>query len=95
MRIGNILTWERTTGEPLEIGDYIITPESQVLSVRLPFGGFVWNRPAAVLVDDGSDQQRMAVPDVTRAALLTLLVATALFLILGQLLGKNNIPKRF
>ena len=89
MKAGQLLQWERTAGEPLEIGDYTVTPESQALSVRFPFGGFVWNRPAAVLVDDGNGQQRIPIADVTRTAQMGLLVAAGLFLILGLLFERR------
>lgn len=88
MRIGDLLRWERTAGESMNIGGYAVTPESQALRVRLPFGGFVWNRPAAILVDDGSGQQRVPVVDVTRTAQLALLASAALFLILGLVFGR-------
>lgn len=32
-------------------GDLRVTPESQVLTLRLPFGGAVWHRPTAVIVE--------------------------------------------
>ena len=88
MSAGKLLQWEQTAGEPVEIGDYTVTPVSQALSVRLPFGGFVWNRPAAVLVDGGDGQQRIPIVDVTRTAQLALLAAAALFLMLTFVLGR-------
>ena len=91
MQIGNILQWERTAGEPISVGDLTLTPESQALSLHLPFGGFVWNRPTAVLVVDGNgDQRRIPIVDVTRAAQLTLLAAAALFFILGFARGPGD-----
>lgn len=92
MKIGSFLQWERHTGEPLTVGDVTVTPESQALSLRLPFGGFVWNRPAAVLVDDGNGRQRMPIPDVTRTAQLALFAAAALFLIVAVALGRKHPP---
>jgi len=86
MKVGNLLQWERTAGEPVEIAGYTVTPESQALSVRFPFGGYVWNRPAAVLVNGEDGQERIAVVDVTRSAQLTLFAAAALFLVVGWLL---------
>ncbi len=88
MSAGKLLQWKSTAGDPVEIGDYTVTSESQALSVRLPFGGFVWNRPAAVLVDDGDGQQRIPIVDVTRTAQLALLAAAALFLTLTLVLGR-------
>jgi hypothetical protein len=35
------------TGEPYTVGTTVVTPQSQALIIRLPFFGFVWNRPRA------------------------------------------------
>lgn len=92
MQLADIFHWERTAGEPITVGDVTLTPESQALSLRLPIGGFVWNRPAAVLVDGDGGQRRVPIVDVTRAAQLTLLAAAALFVVLGLLLGRRRAP---
>jgi hypothetical protein len=34
--------------------------------VRLPKGGFVWNRPTAVLVEQDGQARRIPIVDVTR-----------------------------
>jgi hypothetical protein len=65
------------TGRPVKVGDVQVYVRSQVLQVRLPFanGGLVWNRPLSVMMRTPSGQeQRLSVPDVTRTAVLTLLV---------------------
>lgn len=46
-----IIRWQTLSGEPITVGDVTITPQSQALIIRLPFGGLVWNRPVAVLVE--------------------------------------------
>lgn len=92
MQIGNILQWERTAGEPIVVGNITLTPESQALSLRLPVGGFVWNRPTAVLVEGNGGQRRIPIVDVTRAAQLTLLAAAALFFMLGLARGRRDSP---
>jgi hypothetical protein len=61
-----------------------VTPESQVLEVRLPFGGlrFVWQRPTAVVVEQGVHGiQRLPILDFTRVAQAGALLFTALCLI--------------
>jgi hypothetical protein len=45
-----------------------ITPEASVLTVRLPFGSFLWNRPRAVLVEQAGEIKRLPITDVTRLA---------------------------
>ena len=61
--------WETLTGEPIIVGDTTVTPNSHVLSIRLPFGGLVWNRPAAVVVERNGQTERIAILDVTRVVL--------------------------
>lgn len=65
MRVGNTLQWGKISGEPVTIEDVRLTPQSRVLSVRLPFGGFVWNHPSSVIVERAGKRETVAVPDVT------------------------------
>jgi hypothetical protein len=67
--------WQTVSGDPTTVGDVTVTPQSKALIVRWPFGGFVWNRPVAILVErDGSRiVERMRVVDVTRFIQLGLL----------------------
>ena len=52
-------------GEPVTAGDVTVTAQSQALTIRWPRGGFVWNRPLAVLVKQGGDVDRIPVVDIT------------------------------
>ncbi len=67
---------EIRTGEPRQVGDYQITPQSQVLKLILPGirGGLIWNRPKAVIVKyrDGQEYS-LPVQDVTRLVIWTML----------------------
>lgn len=56
---------ETRCGEPVTIGDVKVTPQSQALTIWWPRGGFVWNRPLAVLVKQGDDVVRAPVVDIT------------------------------
>jgi hypothetical protein len=67
------LKWQRLSGDKITVGDVTVTPQSQALSVRWPNGGFVWNRPVAVLVQRGEETERIPIVDVTRMAQLGLL----------------------
>jgi hypothetical protein len=49
-----------------------VTPQSQAFSIRLPFWGFVYNRPTAVLIERGGETERIPVVDVTRLTLIGL-----------------------
>ena len=67
---------------PILAGALRLTAESRVLSVRLPFGGLVWQRPTSVLVEQpGRAVRRLPIVALTRVAQLALLLGTALCLI--------------
>jgi len=68
------------SAEPVTVDDVTVTPRSRALVVRLPWGGFVWNRPTAVLVEQDGQARRITIVDVTRilqVGLLGLAVLTA------------------
>jgi len=76
---------EIRTGEAMQVGDYHITPQTQVLRIRLPGKntGLIWNRPKAVLVKT-SDGQETSLPvrDVTRLVMWSMLAGGVLGAIL-------------
>ena len=80
-RVKDMVQWQTVSGDPVTIGDVSVTPQSQALTVRLPFGGFVWNRPVAVLVERGESHhvERIAVVDFTRIVQLGLLGFSLVF----------------
>ena len=55
-------------GPEITAGDITVTPQSQALTLRWRGGGWVWNRPVAVLVERGGDVERVPITDVTRMA---------------------------
>ena len=63
---------ETRVGAPLTVGTRTITPQSQAVMVRLPIGGFVWNRPTAVLVTEDNQTITIPIPDPTRLVLWAL-----------------------
>lgn len=80
-----IWQWEIRNGQPVTVGEVTVTPQAQVLAIRLPFGGFVWNRPAAVLVEENARIQRLPIPDVTRMMVLAVaVVSTAVTLMMWR-----------
>ncbi len=88
-----MVTWKpfielkTSTGKPIRKGKVIITPQAQALTVRIPYGGFVWNRPVAVLVERNGRRERFPIFDVTRAAVMAMAGAgVALTLTLGAVL---------
>jgi hypothetical protein len=72
---------ETHSGEPVTAGDLRLTPQSRALTIRWPYGGFVWNRPVAVLVERGEERERIPIVDVTLVAQVALLALAAAFAI--------------
>ena len=64
---------QTTSAEPVVVRDVRVTPQSQALVIRLPFGGFVWNRPTSVLVERDDMTQRIPIVDVTSVVQIALL----------------------
>ena len=77
--IKDIFQWQTETGEPTTIGDVTLTTQSQALILRWPYGGFVWNRPVAVLVERGEHSERIPIKDVSRMAQWGLLGLSIVF----------------
>lgn len=85
----NWIEWQTKTGEPITAGGRTITPQSQALVIRLPFGGFVWNRPTAVLVGHDNQTEQIPISDTTRLIQLALLMATLSFSLIVWLTNKS------
>ena len=68
---------ETRNGQPLRAKDVQVQVRSQVVQLRLPMvhGGLIWNRPVSVVIRTPDGQERiLPVPDVTRSAVLALLL---------------------
>jgi hypothetical protein len=83
----DVIQCQTVSGEQVTVGDVTLTPQSQALTVRWPNGGFVWNRPTAVLVERGGQTERVPIVDVTRVAQLTLLGLGIVFSIVTLMLS--------
>jgi hypothetical protein len=71
----SIFRVETLTSPPVQIQDTQLRVRSQLVQVRLPMlnGGLIWNWPVSVAVQRADGQEQiLAVPDVTRAAVWTL-----------------------
>lgn len=64
--------WQKMSGDTVTVGDLSVTPQSRSLAIRWPRGGWVWNRPVAILVERGEEKERIPIVDVTRIARLGL-----------------------
>ncbi len=65
-----IFKWQTNSGTAVHINNTTLTPQSQSLTLRHPWGGFVWNRPVAVQVERDGEMERVPIIDVTRMVLL-------------------------
>jgi hypothetical protein len=79
--------WQTLSGAKVTVGGVSATPRSQALTIRWPKGGFVWNRPAAVLVERGEETERIPIVDVTRVAQVALLGLGLVFMLAAVLLS--------
>jgi hypothetical protein len=78
--------WQTMSGETVAVDDVAVTPQSQALTVRWPRGGWVWNRPVALLVERDEGTERIPIVDVTRVAQLGLYGLGLVFAIVGLVL---------
>lgn len=78
------------SGHPITVGDTTITPQSHALIIRWPYGGFVWNRPRAILVERARQTQRIPIRDATRIVQIRLWGMALLWAILIYLGSKRN-----
>jgi hypothetical protein len=77
--VAKLVTWETVQAPAVRHDGLVVTPESRLARLRLPFGWLVWHRPLAVLVDraDGS-RERVPIPDPTLSWLTRLAIAALL-----------------
>jgi len=73
MRLKDVFQVQTVSGQPVTVESVTVTPQSQALIVRLPIGGFVWNRPIAILVERDETAKRFPIVDITRILQLGLL----------------------
>ena len=78
-----------TSGATVVVGNVRATPEARVVTVRLPFGVFVWNRPSGVVVERDGRVERVPIVNVTRLAQMALW-AGALAVLLALAMKKEN-----
>jgi hypothetical protein len=83
-----LIRWQTVSGPSWKLGGRNLTAESRALAIRLPFGGYVWNRAVAIVVEEEGKTTRVPIFDVTRMAVLVLsassIVASALIWLFGR-----------
>lgn len=93
MSLKDSVRYELVMGEPTMVDDTTITPETRVLSVRWPNGGWVWNRPVAVVVEQEGQIERLPIVDVTRVAQISL-YGFSLFIALLTLIASLGLRRK-
>jgi hypothetical protein len=73
MWLKDLFQVQTVSGRSVTVDSITVTPQSQALIVRLPMGGFVWNRPTAILVERDGTAKRLPIVDITRILQLWLL----------------------
>ena len=85
--VSKYFKWEPVTGEPQVVGDRVIRLQAQAIMLNTPFGGFLWNRPTAVLVEKDGVTDEVPIVDVTRYALIGIGVMGMVGMMLAKLIA--------
>ena len=85
--LSKYVNWKPVMGEPQVIGDRTIRLQAQAISLNTPFGGFLWNRPTAVLVEKEGITDEVPIVDVTRKALIAIGVLGMVGMMLAKLIA--------
>ena len=85
-----LFSYEEVAHAPMQAGGYTVTPVACAAAIRWPYGGFIWNRPIAVDVQQGDQTERIPIPDVTRWGQIGAMVAGAGVALLLWLVLRNR-----
>ncbi len=88
--LSKYVSWHNRKGEPIYTDKFTVTPESQSLVLQVPYFHFSWNRPVAAYVDDGQEEKRVRVRDLTRIIQLGIVSAGLVTLTAVWLMGKGR-----
>lgn len=95
MKFKDVLVWKMESGAPVTVQGTTVTPQARVLRVQLPFGGFVWNRPSALMVQQNGHLERIPIADITRSVTMALFGATILlWLLIARVTGQKQSDNR-
>ena len=87
------IRWQMQEGESVKAGGLTITPQSRALSIGWRDGGWVWNRPVGVLVEDSDGARRLPIMDVTRLAQIGFWGLSFAFLIASAALSHRGLAR--
>ncbi len=65
-RFNDLVQWQKASGQSVVVHDLTLTPQSQVLIVRFPWGACVWHRPTAIQVERNGRVEQLPIVDLTR-----------------------------
>lgn len=74
---------QTVSGDAAVAGDVKLIPQSRSLTVRCTYGGMVWHRPVAVLVQRDGQEEAIPIVDVTRIAQLGFWGLSVLFALIA------------
>jgi len=74
---------QTVSGDAAVLGDVKLIPQSRSLTVHWPYGGMVWHRPLAMLVQRGEQEETIPIVDVTRIAQLGFWGLSVLFVLIA------------
>ena len=90
MQLKETVQWQTQMGEKVTVGSVSVTPQTRAFVLRWRNGGWVWNRPVAVLVERGGEEVRLPIVDVTRLAQVGLVALTIVFSIAAFVLSMQS-----
>ncbi len=88
--ISDFIQQKTVQGTAVHTPNHTLIPESKTVSIRFPYGGFVWQRPTAVLIQENNQTRRIPITDVTRIATWSLLGFSLLILLLYPLRQRSK-----
>jgi hypothetical protein len=77
-------------GEPVYSDDSIVTPISQVFSIKVPYLNLVWNRPHEVHVENGQTESTIQIVNVTRLSQIAIYGFGAMTMLILLLFGRKT-----
>ncbi|MEZ4591073.1 MAG: hypothetical protein R3D55_08010 [Chloroflexota bacterium] len=89
-KLTDFVEWKTVQGTAVSTPHHTLIPESQALIIKFPYGGMVWQRPTAVLVQNGSQTKRHPIVDVTRLATWSIISASMILPLLLRIIKKQT-----
>jgi len=93
-KLEQVVTWRTHSGDRVTVDGVTVTPQAQALTLRWPNGALVWNRPVAVLVQQGGQTRRVPIVDVTLVVQCVLVAFSLVFSVITLLLSARQRRER-